>query len=357
MIQKIVKKIKKRIKPVSIILLIVLAVAVYWFWQKNVFAKDILKLEILGPDQVDFAQNFDYTLKYKNNGNVLLENARLTFEYPEHSIVADEKPLRQEITLDDIYPGEEKTISFPARLIGQEGQVLTAQAGLSYQPKNLKARYESNTTFTTQIKSLPLTFEFDLPSSIGSGKDLNFKLNYFSNVDYPLLNLRVAVDYPSGFEFVSSKPNSLEKTDWDIPPLNKATGGRIEIKGKIQGDVGEQKLFHAKIGIWQDGEFVLLKEVARGIEILEPTLRITQKINGNTDYMASPGDRLHYEIFFQNIGQDTLNNLNLMDTLGRYLRFPDFNDARRQVYLGRQFNRLGLEKYAGFAIFGTTRGK
>ena len=148
-----------------------------------------------------------------------------------------------------------------------------------------------------------------------AGKDFKFRLNYFSNVDYPILNLRVNAEYPQGFEFISSIPNSLEKVEWDIPPLNRANGGRIEITGRMQGEVGEQKIFKAKLGIWQDGEFILLKEIARGAEITKPGLLISQQVNGSPDYVASSGDLLHYEIFFRNAGQDTVKNLSLVNTL------------------------------------------
>ena len=161
----------------------------FWNWQRNIYSKETLKLEILGPENIELTKEFEYLVKYKNNGNIRLEEPKLIFEYPSHSILDATLPpptgksLRQEIGAeilgDAIYPGEEKTISFKARLIGKEGETLTAKALLSYRPKNLKARYESSTTFTTQIKSVPLTFEFDLPSKIESGKDLKFRLNYY----------------------------------------------------------------------------------------------------------------------------------------------------------------------------------
>jgi len=309
------KKIRKRLTSVLFILLIGAGALSFWFWQKNTYSKDILKLEILGPESVEFAKDFDYTVKYKNNGKVRLEESKLVFEYPDNSILEDGKNLRQEITIGDIYPGEEKTITFPAKLIGQEGEVLTAKASLNYKPKNLNAHYESSTSFTTQLKSLPLTFEFDLPSKVESGKDVKFRLNYFSNVDYPLLDLRVEAEYPSGFEFVSSNPKSLESVEWELSPLNKAEGGRIEITGRMQGNIGAQELFKAKIGMWRDGEFILFKEIAKGVEVIKPGLLITQKINGNADYVASPGEQLHYEIYFKNISDDILTNLSLVDTL------------------------------------------
>ena len=51
------------------------------------------------------------------------------------------------------------------------------------------------------------------------------------------------------------------------------------------------------------------------MEIIKPALYITQQINGNPEYIANPGDSLHYEIFFKNIGEETLIDLSLATTL------------------------------------------
>lgn len=298
-----------------IILAAILGILGFWYYQRNIYSKEIIKLEILGKDQAKLGEEVEYIVKYKNNGKVRVEEPRLIFEYPKYSILAEEKPLRQEIELEDIYPGQERTLSFKARLFGKENEIKTAQAWLSYRPKNLKARYESSTTFTTLIKKVPLTFEFDLPSKIKSGRDFIFYLNYFSNVDYPLSDLQIKIDYPSGFEFKGAKPTALEENEWHLPLLNQSQGGRIEISGIIWGKVGEQRIFEAKLGIWQEGEFVLLKEAVRGVEIVQPSLYISQQINGNPQYLANPGSLLHYEIFFRNIGEEALENLVLVSRL------------------------------------------
>jgi len=313
-------------KREAIIFFVILLVAVAgWYWNTNIYSKETLKLEILGPDKVDIAENFEYLVKFKNNGTARLEEPRLIFEYPEYSIV-DEDLLRKEIELEDIYPGEERTLFFKARLIGKENQSRTAKVALSYKPKNLKARFESKTTLTTVIGSVPLTFRFDLPSNIESGRDLKFDLNYFSNIDYPLTNLRIKVEYPLDFEFVSSSPQSLEKVEWDVPPLNKAEGGRIEITGRLSGGVGDQKIFKAELGTWQNGEFILLKEANKGVQMIKPALYITQQINGSYNYVASPGDLLHYKISFQNIGETPLTDLSLLLSLdGNQFDFSAIN--------------------------------
>jgi hypothetical protein len=294
---------------------VIAGIAGFYYYQRNIYSKEVLKLEILGPEEVNLAEEIEYIVKYKNNGNTRLESPRLIFEYPENSLVEDSQFLRREIQLEDIYPGEEQTLSFKGRLFGREGEGKTAKAWLSYRPKGLSARYESSTTLTTVIKKVPLTLEFDLPSKIESGKEVRFRLNYFSNADYPLSGLRIKVNYPPGFEFQSSDPAGIEDNEWEGGLLNKAEGGRIEITGRLRGEISEQKIFSAELGSWQQGEFVLLKEASRGVEIVRPQLYILQQINGNPKYVASPGELLHYEIFFKNLGQDPLTDLSLLATL------------------------------------------
>jgi len=280
----------------------------FWNWKSNIYSKETLKLEILAPNEATLVEEIEYLVKYKNNGSARLEEPKLIFEYPKYSIV-EGGVLRIEKLLDDIYPGEEKTVSFKAKLLGKEGEVRLAKAWLSYRPKNLKAKYESATTFSTTIKSVPLTFEFDLPIKIESGKDFRFNMNYFSNINELLTDLKIQMDYPFGFEFIESLPKSIEKNEWAIPVLNRSQGGRIEVFGRLSGEIGEARIFRAKLGIWREGEFVSLKEIEKGVEIIKPLIYLRQEINGNPRYAALPGDWLHYEIYFKNIGEDDLNNL------------------------------------------------
>jgi len=311
---------KRKIFNFFIGILVILIITITFLnWRKNIYSKEVLKLEILGPTEVTLGQEVEYIVKYKNNGNFRLEDPELVFQPPENSI-KDEKIFERQILGKDqlgeaIYPGEEKSIPFKMQLLGKEGEAKIANASLSYQPKNLKARYESSTSFTTTIKSVPITFEFDLPSKVEVNKDFVFRINYFSNLDSLLTDLRCQIEYPSGFEFIESSPKSLEKTEWVIPVLNKSQGGRIEIKGTIAGEIGEAKIFKAKLGIWKEGEFILLKELTRGVEMTKLSLYLRQEINGNPQYVALPGDWLHYEIYFKNIGDEELNNLSLINKL------------------------------------------
>ncbi len=289
---------------VSSIIIFFLAVGLagFWYYQKNNYSKEVLKLEILGPEYAQAGEEIEYLVRYKNNGDVVLEDPELTFQFPDNSIIKEGEDLRRTKKTEDLYPGEEKSFKFSAHLLGRENETVMAQAWLSYQPKNLNARYESKTSFSTQIRFVPLTFEFDMPSKIETGQELRFSLNYFSNCQCQLSDLRIEVDYPDGFTFKDAAPKDLDETEWDIGYLFQADGGQVEIVGDIRGETGEQKIFRAKLGIYKEGRFVVLKEAAQSLRIVEPSLYISQTINSSPNYIANPGDMLHYEIFFKNIG-------------------------------------------------------
>lgn len=294
---------------IFIILFIVLAGIAAWYYQRNIIGRGDLRLEILALTEVELGQEFEYLVKYKNVGNFTLEEPRLTFEYPEGSVIEDEKNLRQEMDLDDIYPGEEKTIPFKLRLLGKENEAKKAQATLSYRVKNLNTRFESNTSHTALIKFAPLTFEFDFHSKLEAGRNVKLRLNYFSNADFPLSNLRIEIDYPKGFEFLNSKPKGLTESEWEIGLLNKAQGGRIEVEGKLKGEVFSQKVFRARLISWQNNQAILLKDIAKGIELIQPSIYISWQVNSSPQYTANVDDYLHYEISFKNIGDNALENL------------------------------------------------
>src|SRR3990167_1503676 len=299
---------------IFLILIIIGGFLGFWLYRSNIFSREVLKLEILGPDTVKMGDEIEYTVKYKNNGNSVLQEPKLIFEFPEHSLTEDGK-TRFVQDLKDIYPGDEDFVKFKTRLLGSENSLKVARSWLSYMPRNLTVRFESNTTFTTKIDSVPITLDFDLPSKAERGKEIQYSLNYFSNVDFPLENLSIKIDSITGFQLESSTPPSLDKSEWKIPTLNKAQGGRITVQGRITGDPGQNLNFAARLGMWRDGEFVLIKDTSKEVSIVEPLIFMSQRINGYPNYVASPGEKLHYEIFFRNIGSTPFDNLFLLTKL------------------------------------------
>jgi hypothetical protein len=310
---------KKRFIAVFLIILAAIGIGTYLSWQSMSFSKEVLKLEILAPEKTTIGEDVEYVVKMKNNGSIRLESPELIFNYPEGSIIGETESKIKVMSADnlggDIYPGEERSFKFNARLLGKEKDTKVAKVSVSFQPKDLKTRSEVSTTFTTILGAIPLDLNIDIVSKAATGKALTFRVNYSSNVTYPLQDLTCYVEFPDDFQYLYSQPKGMDNTQWDIPVLNEGGAGKIEISGVLNGQSMEQKVFKARIGIWQDGNFILLKEVIKGVEIVAPALYITQKVNNDDNYVASPGDQLHYEVTFRNVGDNALQDLVLITRL------------------------------------------
>jgi len=297
-------------KKINIILLIIiiLGFAAFLFYRQGMFSKEILKLEILGPESAKVGDEIEYTVQYKNNGNFVLQKAKLSFELPENSLTEDGKRIFIQ-NLDDIYPGQQDSVKFKGRLLGKDSDLKTAKASLSYIPKNITATYESRTSFITKVDASSINLDFDLPTKVEQGKNLQYSVNYFSNVDYPLEKLSIKIEPTQGFEIVSSTPSSLDNQEWKLQTLNKAQGGRVSINGKILAGANQNLVLNVALGMWQNGNFVVIKQASANLQIINPLISIYQQVNGSNSYIASPGETLHYQIFFTNIGPTPFDNL------------------------------------------------
>ncbi len=306
-----------------------------WYWQRNAYSREYMKLEILAPDAAVTGEEITYVVKYKNNSDFSLEQLTVVFDFPVGSVAAEGNQRRVTKELGDIYPGQEQTVEFKGRLFGRQGERKEAKALLWYRPKNISAKYEAQTSSVTLISSSPVSLEWDLPGSAENLKEFDFFLTYDSSSDYPFSDLLVKVEYPEGFELVSSVPASVGSNEWNIGLLNKGQGGKIALRGHLQGNLNEAKTFNATIGSWKDGTFLVLNESARAIEVATPQVLVTQKVNGSSDYVASPGDTLHYEVSFRNLSDQSFQNLSLISTLeGRVLDLSTINASRGRVGQG-----------------------
>jgi len=300
----------KKIIFIIIFLIIILGIALYVIYQQGSFSGQILSLNISGPSTATVGDEITYTVNYKNNSSFVLQKPKLIFDMPDNSLTEDSKTrITQE--LKNIYPGDEESVQIKTRLLGKEGDIKTAKATLSYTPQNLTAQYEADAQFSTTISLVKLILSFDLPQQTEAGKSLNYAVNYASDIDYPLENMSLKINPVYGFTLQSSTPISLDNLEWKLSALNKSQKGKISITGNVLANAGQILNFSAELGMWQNGTFIVMKQAAANIQVVQPSLFISQKVNGSDSYVASQGEILNYQIFFRNIGPSPYNNLSL----------------------------------------------
>ncbi|MFH1460910.1 MAG: isopeptide-forming domain-containing fimbrial protein [Patescibacteria group bacterium] len=309
---------KKKLKIIGISAGVIFLIVIgFLFWRGlTSFDTEEVRLEINGPEKVVSGEEIEYTVKYQNNTRLALEGIKLIFHFPENSIPSQGDNLVQTIDLPNLGSGQKQETKLLARIIGLKGEEKKAWVELSYQLADLSSRYSNKTEFSSQIISVPLVLDFDLPEQLVNGQSFDFSLRYLNQAQVSFDNLRVKIEYPSGFVFESASPEALENDKvWSLDNLMAGEQGKIFIRGRIEGEEDEAKSFKAQLGLWQDSGFSLVTETASALRISSSPLLVSQKVNNSTSYSAQVGEQLKYQIDYENTTDIGINNVIIISQL------------------------------------------
>jgi uncharacterized repeat protein (TIGR01451 family) len=277
---------------------LIIVIAAFWFWQEQQLPPQVMTLNITGPQNATAGVPIAYTVNYKNTGKFVLQDLELTFMAPDNSVTDSGNTLSTQ-KLPDLDPGQSSSTTITVKLLGKQGDIQMAKAALSYTPKNLTAQYESDASFNTTISSVPITLNFDMPVSSAPGGTAQFAVDYFSNFSYALQNVSVKILPVQGFTVTSATPTSLDNQEWKIGNLNQNQGGRITVNGTVDGSVGEPLQFTAQLGIWNNGNFVVVQQEQATVQVSQTTasgtgtpaapLSVSQKVYYQNDDIPNTG--------------------------------------------------------------------
>ncbi len=333
---------KKQISIIGIsIAVIFIITAIFFIWRGfTSFDKNNVEIEINGPERVVSGEEIKYTVKYKNNTRMTLEGVKLVFHYPEDSIPSNQRSMDETIDLSDVMAGQEKEIELLVRVIGLKGENKRAWTELSYQPANFSSRYINGTESISEIISVPLILDFDLPEKLVSGQSFDFSLKYLNQAEVSFDNVQIRIEYPVDFVFESANLDALENNNvWYLGKLMAGEQGKILIQANIQGKEDEVKSFKAQLGILKDDRFTSYAETVGAFQISSSPLSVAQTINNSTNYIATIGDKLVYLIDYKNTTNVAIRNVvitsklegQVLDLASLDLRGASFNGTTQTI--------------------------
>ncbi len=299
------------------VIVIFLAMAGLFVWRGlTSFDKDKVKLEIKGAERIVSGEEITYLVKYQNQTRLDLTSIKLVFHYPDQSIPLETEDLVQTIDLPDLAVGQENKIELPVRVIGLQDETKKAWAELSYQPGAITSTFTNQAEFSTKIISVPLILDLDLPNRLVSGQSFNFSLKYLNQGEVSFDDLQIQLDYPAGFTFQTAEPQPLEEDRiWSLGDLMAGQEGKIFIQGSIQGEEGQVKSFQAQLGLFKEEQFTPLAETISALQISLSPLSVNQTVNGAIDYIAQAGQKLTYQIDYENTTDVGIRDVNITSKL------------------------------------------
>lgn len=335
-------KIKKYLFWSAIIIVIAafITLAVWGSGAFRSFDKSKINLQIDAPKTVKSGERISVVINYYNDNKVALKDAKLYIEYPTDSLPLGEGFSQQTyffaktVDLGDIAPKGNGRLEFPAQVFGAIDEEKEIKARLTYMPENFTSQFENEYSKSFAIKSIPLSLDWYFIEESISGQEFEAKLSIINSSINDFHNLRVNVEYPSGFTFSSADPAPSEgQNTWDFEKITQRGEEEITIKGRITGLSREQKSFKARLGMVREKngvqEFVLYEELKTPTTIVSSPLFISQEIRNLKNNTVSAGDFLNYIIKYKNTANVGIEKVEITSELsGSVLDFTTLNIDR-----------------------------
>nr|AQS29736.1 hypothetical protein [uncultured bacterium] len=159
--------------------------------------------------------------------------------------------------------------------------------------------------------SQSIKLELKGQQSISSGDEVIYVLNYKNLEKVTLKNVEIIFRYPDGFEFISAQPAPTNNfnSSWQLGDLSKGATGKIEIKGRIIGEVGSLKTINATASFQPENFSSSFKEVTSfSSQITSSILEIN--VDGPAQILSEK--KTTYKINYRNTSDQDLENVKIL---------------------------------------------
>lgn len=272
----------------------------------NIVSSRNVSILVDGPASAEAGKEVSLQIVIENKNNTALESSDLLIEFPEGTRVA--KNLEEELTrfrksLGTIAPHKTVTETIDAALFGQEGDEKEIAITLEYRAADSNAIFVAEKKYQIHISSSPFSIGTSAPSEVTAKQEFTFEVTLSSKAENAIENVLVSVDYPFGFSFTSASPApSFGNATWSLGDLPKGGARTVTIKGVLEGQDGDEKVFRIEGGLAEASNPQKLGVVygtsLETVRIVRPSLGVRAFIGGDdADEVAIPsGIRAEAEV-------------------------------------------------------------
>jgi hypothetical protein len=200
-------------------------------------------------------------------------------------------------------------------MFGEEGAEREIVFTVEYRTANSNAIFYKEKSYKLKLASSPVIVSVDALDKVLSGQDTPLKITVSSNSTSVVKDVLLVLDYPTGYSVSSAVPAATYAGGiWDLGDLAPGTKKTVTVNGSVQGEDGEARTVHARVGIQsQENE----REIATNIvskdhtfQIERPFLGLNLALNGQTsgDVAAEAGRSVRADIIWTNNSATRISN-------------------------------------------------
>ena len=284
--------------------------AYFFFGGANIVSARKIVIETAGPVTTDAGQEVPLQIIVRNENTTTLSRADLVVHFPEGSRSAanpTQEVIRHRESLGDMTPGAKEERIVRAILFGEQGEIKNITISLEYRVPGSNAVFVKEQEYELVIGSSSVRVSIDSFEEVNARQEMEFTIQIASNSDTVLQNVLLIGEYPLGFAYTSAAPAPTFGTNvWRIGTLNPEEQRTIKVRGVVDGQDGEDRVFRFTAGIQNGGDETRittpLLSALRTVTIKKPFLGVRLLVSGTdaAEHAASSGRSVNVQIEWAN---------------------------------------------------------
>lgn len=220
---------------------------VYLSGGNNLITNRKVDLEIMGNSFVSGGEKANFDVIIVNRNAVDLELARLLIKYDKG--VGTKIPASESIQIGKILSGETKRIPYTLPVIGQEGDIKDITFDLEYRIPGSNALFVKTSVTQITLRSSVLGLGIDAPTISTPNQNYSMTISLSPSGSEALKNIALKIEYPPGFNFSSSAPQTFSgKNIWYLGDISASSPQVITVNGTLSGLSDEERVFRFYAG-------------------------------------------------------------------------------------------------------------
>lgn len=282
-----------------------LIIAFLFFFFSNFFDFRNVDIKIEGLPDIKSGETAVFKITVLNSSKKDLRDTSLVFTISN--------VFRDRVDIGEIKSGKSIEREFETIIFGGRGKDFEAKALLEYKPEGSSAFFAEEKFFSFVIAQSPITVSFLMPEEARTGREVSFKVKYFSQSDLELKDLFLKVDYPSNFEYKNSDPKPVEGNNlWKIGDIGPGEEDLINISGVLRDNGAGISNFGATLGSLSGEKILSLDETITSLVLRSPYLVVDILPKGEReDFVASFGEEIPFLVGWKNNLPEIVENASL----------------------------------------------
>ncbi len=302
------------------------AVSAFVFFKGgNVISPQNIDLQIVAPSLIDGgkAATFEIIATNRNQSDLILVDMILDYPDGTRNAADPTKALTHERqSIGTIKAGEKIKKTISGVFYGQEGSTQKLKVTLEYNVVGSNAVFQKQTEAEFTVGSSPVSVTIDAPQETTAGNEFTIGISVRSNATTPLNNVVIQGQYPFGFTVVSATPQAdAGGTLWRLGTLSPGSSKTITLRGKVEGQDGDERIFRFQAGSNADQTDTKIKvpfvTMPATITVHRPFVSSSISVEGKSGSLVSvpSGKKLQGTVHWQNNLSESISNAEIILTL------------------------------------------